>query len=315
MSCGFASHILHRTEKVSLYKVILNTEYSGSVPVYVQYESSSPRGSVQLRSFNNGVYIIVLDVNDNHIDHTHIHPLSYLKQLNPKTVNLDESYYENDILVNCYDYIDFIREYGFKFPYPDLYVLSGVNNLENAYWNGQYLTFGKGIYGSSYPLTSPCIIGHELTHALIQAGPKLDYYGESGSLNESFADVFGVMFEFWASERRSSIGWEIGSEIFWDHHSMRSFKDPNSCGFPASIHDPLCYNGHMDNNGVHINSSIINHLFYKLQALPTGDKKNTFRTFIKVFNKLKHNSKFNDFKRILLEYTTKEESEIVNDCL
>jgi len=312
--CGFAKHnsLIFGGDKIRLYKINLNTEYSGTVPIYIQNSGSqSPRAEVQLCSFNNGVHIKVIDVNENQIDHTFLHPISYLKLLKPKTVDLNYSYYENDILVNCYDYIDFIREYNFKFPYQDLYILSGVNELENAYWNGQYLTFGNGKHGSSKPLVSPAIVGHELTHAIIQSTCKLYYYGESGSLNEAFADIFGVMFEFWITERRNSIGWELGTELFWDGHAMRSFTDPNSCGQPASIHDPLCYNGHLDNGGVHINSGIINHLFYKFQLIE--DKKIIFKMFIKVFNRLRHDSKFKDFKCILLEYTNKDQTEILNE--
>lgn len=313
MSCGFARHFINRHEKISLHKVSLNTEYSGTVPLYVLNNELSPSNKVDLCSFNNGISIKVIDVNENQVDHTFMHPLPYLKLLKPKTVDLRETYFENDILVNCYEYIDFIREYDFKFPVQDLFVLSGVKDLENAYWNGQYLTFGNGRYGSSKAAVSPLIVGHEMTHALIQAGPKLDYYGESGSLNESYADIFGLMFEFWLLEKRSSIGWEIGNEVYFDGHSMRSFKDPNHLGMPASIHDPLCYNGHMDNGGVHMNSSIINHLFYRMQLIE--DKKIVFKKFIKVFHKLRHDSKFNDFKHYLLNYATDGQINIINSTL
>lgn len=319
MNCGFAKHnsFILEHDRIRLYKVKLNTQYSGTVPIYILSQNGSPRSpmgnNISLCSFNNGTTIKVVDINENNIDYNVLHPLSYLKMLKPKEININNCYYENDVLCNCYDYIDFVREYGFKFPYQDLYILTGAKELENAFWNGQYLTFGNGVSGSSKPLVSPAIIGHEMTHGLIQATCKLDYYSESGSINESYADIFGVMFEFWVAERRNSIGWELGTELFWDGHAMRSFTDPNSCEQPASIYDPLFYTGHLDNGGVHINSGIINHLFYRLQL--TEDKKNIFKIFIKVFNKLKHNSKFNDFKRFLLEYTDKDQNEIINCIL
>lgn len=256
--------------------------------------------AVELRSYNNGTTIKVIDVQENNIDYNMVYPFSSLKVLNLKKVDLDGIYFENDIIVNCYEYIDFLKSYDIKFPYSDLYVLCNVPDLENAYWNGSYLTFGDGVEGRSYALVSPAIVGHELFHAVIQSSINLDYYGESGALNESYSDIFGVMFEFWLQEKRKGIGYELGSELFVDGHSMRSFVDPNKCGQPKSTRDPLFYRGTEDNGGVHFNSSLPNHCFYKMQLVT--NRKEVFDIFIKVFFRLRHNSDFNDFKRILLSY-------------
>jgi Zn-dependent metalloprotease len=300
--CGFSKHLSHLIERIRLCKVTLNTMYSGSCMVYIKYQGdqSPPRGTyAQLCSFNHGINITVLDVNENELDVTQTYPISYLKTCKPKTIDVNKAYYECDILVNCYEYMDFIREYGIKFPFNDLFILSGVNELENAYYNGSYMVFGNGKTGKSFPLVSPEIIGHELTHAVIQSIPKLDYWNESGSLNEAYADIFGVMFMFWIQEKKTSLGWEVGDQVFVDG-AMRSFKDPHSYGCPTSIHDKLYYTGSMDNGGIHTNSSVITHLFYKIQ-LVEGDKKIIFRMFINIFNKLKHDSKFVDFKHYLLD--------------
>lgn len=332
-SCGFARHLLHRTESISLRKVSLNTEYSGTIPLYVQctnnYRHSpsempvsrettnykSPSIDVELCTFNHGIHVIIIDVVENKLDHNALYVLPYLKTLKPKTVILNQTYFENDIIVGIYYYLDFIKEYGFKFPCQYLYVLSGVPDLENAYWNGSYLTFGNGKYGSSKAAVSPLIVGHELTHALIQAGPKLEYYSQSGAINESLADIFGINYEYYLIEKKKQlgIGWEVGNEVYFDGHSMRSFKDPNYLGMPASIRDPLYYNGHQDNQGVHINSSVINHLFYQMQLIE--DRTTVFEYFIELFHKLKYNSKFDDVKRILLEITSEKIHDIIYSIL
>jgi len=309
MSCGFARHLLHRTEKITLNKVNLNTEYSGTVPLYIQCRDyRSPTVDIELISFNQGIHITIIDVTENNLDHNSLYALSYLKSLKPKTVRLDKSYFENDIMVGIYYYLDFIKKYGFNFPCKYLYILSGVPDLENAYWNGSYLTFGNGKYGSSKAAVSPLITGHEMTHCLIeQSGPKLEYYSESGSINESLCDIFGIMFEYYLIERKKQlgIGWEIGNEVYFDGHSMRSFKDPNHLGMPASVRDPLFYTGHQDNGGVHLNSSLVNHCFYRMQLIE--DRKTVFGYFLQVFHKLRYDSKFNDLARLLLE--------IVNDSI
>lgn len=44
------------------------------------------------------------------------------------------------------------------------------------------------------PLTgSLSVIGHELSHAVVQFSGGLVYRDQSGALNESFADVFGAL--------------------------------------------------------------------------------------------------------------------------
>lgn len=39
------------------------------------------------------------------------------------------------------------------------------------------------------------VVGHEFTHAVVTATTNLEYAGQSGALNEHFADVFGEMFQ------------------------------------------------------------------------------------------------------------------------
>lgn len=325
LTCGFASNIKVKIkppdyEHIILHKVKLNTFYSGTCEIYLEKNTislnNSPRERensfmyvsdlVELRSYNNGTTIKVIDIEDNNIDYNTIYPFNSLRMLNIKKVSLDETCFENDIIVNCYEYIEFLKDHNIKFPYSDLYVLCNVPNLENAFWNGSYIVFGNGIEGKSHALVSPAIVGHELTHGLIQSSNHLEYNGESGALNEAYSDIFGVMFEFYLKEKRKEIGFELGSELFVDGHSMRSFRDPKKCGQPSNLREK--YTGVEDNNGVHINSGIINHLFYKMQEIQ--DRKNIFNIFIKVFFKLKHNSKFIDFKNILLYYV--DNSDLIN---
>lgn len=303
--CGYASFLsdLHR-EKITLRQVRLQTEYTGQCEVLIKIvEARSPRNEyVKLVSYNNGITITVIDSNEAKLDVNTTYSLSYLKLLSPKEVNINIADYNSDILVNCYEYINFLNEHNIRFPYHDLIVISNVLEMENAYWNGSYFVIGNGITNSSRALTCPSIIAHELTHAITQNYLHLNYHGESGSLNESFSDIFGVMTEFYlVAKRANNIEWELGEEVFFDHHSMRSFRDPNELGHPKSVKDPLFYRGEFDNGGVHTNSSVINHLFYRMQLIL--DKKNIFDMFLKVYFKLKHNSDFNEFKRILLSYT------------
>ena len=65
--------------------------------------------------------------------------------------------------------------------------------FNNAFWEGAQMAYGDGdgqIF-SSFIETS--VIGHEMSHGVVQFSGGLEYQGQSGALNESFADVFGSM--------------------------------------------------------------------------------------------------------------------------
>ena len=72
---------------------------------------------------------------------------------------------------------------------------------DNAFWNGQQMVYGDGdgkLFTEMY--LSADVIGHELTHGVTQNESALRYEGESGALNESISDVFGVVFNQWLNQ-------------------------------------------------------------------------------------------------------------------
>ncbi|HEX5429109.1 MAG TPA: M4 family metallopeptidase, partial [Pedococcus sp.] len=66
-------------------------------------------------------------------------------------------------------------------------------DYDNAFWNGEQLVFGDGdgkVFGT---FTKPIdVLGHEFTHAVTQFTAALTYQGQSGALNESVSDCFGM---------------------------------------------------------------------------------------------------------------------------
>jgi Zn-dependent metalloprotease len=143
----------------------------------------------------------------------------------------------------------------------------------NAFWNGSQMIYGDGdgIFYSSF--TSDIdIIAHELTHGVINFESNLAYKNQSGALNESFADVFGILIKQWATKtaaRKSK--WLIGENILMgDKYALRSLKAPGTAFLnhpdlkddpqPAVMSDYIKMEG--DDGGVHFNSGIPNHAFY-----------------------------------------------------
>jgi Zn-dependent metalloprotease len=166
------------------------------------------------------------------------------------------------------------------------------------------------------PLTSSAIVGHEMSHALIQYTRPLDYKGHSGALNESYADILGVSLENYIMQKyNQSIGFEIGSELY-ESHALRSMQVPHRYKQPQKMFDKYYIDpkSMIDYGGVHINSGIINHIFCIMCENMT--KKEALKLFMNVLYKLERNSDFHHFKQLLLEQNIRPElKKIVNEAI
>lgn len=132
-------------------------------------------------------------------------------------------------------------------------VHAGGSGLVNAYWDGEYSSFGDGDcnYG---PLTTLEVVGHEFTHGMIDYTSRLIYSGESGAINESLADIFGKLLEYKSAP--DDHNWSLGESFIINPESkpFRRMNDPNSLEMPA-MYNGLFWDGA---NGVHTNSAIGN---------------------------------------------------------
>lgn len=138
------------------------------------------------------------------------------------------------------------------------------SSMGNAFWNGQAMFYGNGDSDFRELARGLDVAGHEMTHGVVQNTANLEYEGEAGALNESFADVFGVMID------RND--WLIGEDVVktsaFPSGALRSMSDPHNGG--SSLNSPGWqpkhyterYTGSQDNGGVHINSGIPNHAFF-----------------------------------------------------
>ena len=181
-------------------------------------------------------------------------------------------------------------------------------DYDNAFWNGRQMVYGDGDGRIFRRFTKAIdVIAHELTHGITQHEAALAYRGESGSLNESFSDVFGSLVK---QHRRGQpareADWLIGRGLFKpsvEARAIRSMKEPGTAyDDPVLGKDPQP--GHMrdyvrtaeDNGGVHINSGIPNRAFYEL-AVRLGGKawEKAGRIWYKTLtDKLRPNSNFRD---------------------
>lgn len=145
---------------------------------------------------------------------------------------------------------------------------------DNAFWNGTQMVYGDGDGQLFNRFTvSLDVIGHELTHGVTQYEAGLIYNGESGALNESMSDVFGIMVKQYANKQTvDQSNWIIGEGLLTSQvkgvgiRSMKApgtaYDDPVLGKDPQPAHVKDMYKGSGDNGGVHINSGIPNYAFY-----------------------------------------------------
>jgi Zn-dependent metalloprotease len=146
----------------------------------------------------------------------------------------------------------------------------------NAFWDGRRMVFGDGDGEIFTRFTKALdVIGHELGHGVIEDEAALEYNGQSGALNEHFADVAGIMVkQRKLNQTADQADWLIGADIRGsDFHgdALRSMKapgtaydDPKLGKDPQPAHFKDYVRTLDDNGGVHINSGIPNHAFYQL---------------------------------------------------
>ncbi len=161
---------------------------------------------------------------------------------------------------------------------------SSQAEAENAAWIGEA---GQMVYGDGGRNFKPLaygldVIGHEFTHGVIENTANLTYQGQSGALNESYADIFGVLI--------AGTDWTIGKSVIksppFPLPYLRSLSDPNANGHydprnplsgvgqPATMpqYANLPLSRRSDNGGVHINSGIPNHAAFLVAQALGNDK-------------------------------------------
>jgi Zn-dependent metalloprotease len=194
----------------------------------------------------------------------------------------------------------------------------GYQPMNNAFWNGSQMAYGDGDGVVFERFTrSLDVVAHELTHGVQSFTSNLVYRGESGALNEHFADVFGVLVRQWSQARAAATepvprSWLIGAELVVPAPTRRAVRDMQRPG-TAFVEDPLLgtdpqpghmrdrYRGSADRGGVHINSGIPNRAFVlAAEALDDQPWETAGRIWYDTMLEIPSRAGFEDAARITL---------------
>lgn len=147
-------------------------------------------------------------------------------------------------------------------------------DYENAFWNGQSMTFGDG-RARFYPLVSLDVVAHEVSHGYTEQHSGLIYREQSGALNEAFSDMAGEAAESF-NKNGAEPDFLVGASIFKQSNgALRYMCDPTMDGI--SIDSARNYTPGMD---VHHSSGVFNKAFCLLAKTKGWDARKAFEIFL-----------------------------------
>ena len=209
---------------------------------------------------------------------------------------------------------------------------TGYANIsqDNAFYDRlkvpRELVFGKTYDDWDFGM-EPSIVAHEFTHGITDYTANLAYEFESGALNESFSDIFGVVIQAQTLDWGAT-DWFIGNYIPLPIDLTRSLGNPASRGINWNgtfdtnnnpvyeLGQPRVYQGsrwcacpiEVDKGGVHINSGVQNNWFYALTSgissqniTGIGMTKATQITYLALTSNLMSSSQFYDSKNATIQ--------------
>ena len=133
----------------------------------------------------------------------------------------------------------------------------------NAFWNGTYMVFGAGGFGFKPFGAALDVVGHELTHGVVEAENALLYFGQSGATNEAVADYLGNAAQNTVEGIAADdpLDGLLGDQLCADVPRVECFdRDLNELRTTSDfISTPD------DNGGVHLNSTIISGSWWEIR--------------------------------------------------
>lgn len=156
-----------------------------------------------------------------------------------------------------------------------LYKAKPANPREwlNAFWNGKQVTYGQRDSGATLPSMAAAIdiVAHENFHGVTDETARLLYRFQSGALNESYSDIFGIIVKNLGNPDPRTWNWDIGVGMAVAVNTpIRNMQNPGTYGQPAHMAGYKNLPADVDEGGVHTNSGIHNKAAYNILTAEKG---------------------------------------------
>ncbi|MEU4094305.1 M4 family metallopeptidase, partial [Streptomyces sp. NPDC026673] len=143
----------------------------------------------------------------------------------------------------------------------------------NAFWDGGKMVYGTGDDEYRSLASDLDVVGHEMTHGVVEHTADLVYAGQSGAMNEAIADYFGNVIDITASGTPMDdpdaglIGGDLCRTLSPRECAFRDLNDGAGTGDFISM--PL--GSRNDQGGVHLNSHIFGGALWDLRESLGGE--------------------------------------------
>ncbi|MDB6354108.1 M4 family metallopeptidase [Trichococcus sp. K1Tr] len=241
---------------------VLNLYYDGSY-YYMQDDTHRATNVIETYSMNGGTSSKTLVRATSNVFSSENNKAAVSAQYNAKrTIDFYKNLFDRNSLDDNYMNVVSSTQYSTKY--------------NNAFWSGSQMIYGDGDgLNFTYLSGDLDVVGHEMTHGVIEYTADLSYHNESGALSESMADIFGVLISTYDKYNVESGGswtfaaadWVIGDDIYTPYitgDALRSLANPALYNQPEKmseyISSPDTESG--DWGGIHSNSGILNKAGY-----------------------------------------------------
>jgi Zn-dependent metalloprotease len=194
--------------------------------------------------------------------------------------------------------------------------LTGGRVWRNAAWFRGQMLYGQRLVEDkliSYAVAED-IVAHELFHGVTEHTARLEYRSESGALNESYSDIFGIIISNAHEPNTDPWNWQMGEDLSNTGVPIRDLSAPGKHGQPEHMRDfkILPEDREHDFGGVHTNSGIHNKAAFNIltakdeQGSQLFDVISVARLFyLALTQELSRTSNFGDSRRgVLLRAAT-----------
>ena len=177
----------------------------------------------------------------------------------------------------------------------------------NAAWTGRQMIYGQRLENGGLKSYARAldVVAHEIFHGITDRTAGMEYQGESGALNESYSDIFGVIVSNRGVPDPRAWNWELGEDL-GGKGALRDLRQPARFDQPEKMSEyrklPLTEVG--DWGGVHINSGIHNHAAYLMLTARSADDRPLFDAntggavfYVALTQHLSRTSEFSDSRR------------------
>lgn len=144
----------------------------------------------------------------------------------------------------------------------------------NSFWINHQVVYGQRRNGAGFRSFAAALdlVAHEFFHGVTEANPpRLVFQNETGALNESYSDIFGVLVANGLNPNWAAWQWQIGANT---GRPLRDLRNPASLNQPDHMNNFQRLPPNNDFGGVHLNSGIHNKAAFNVMT--ARDAQNRF---------------------------------------